>query len=130
MENVNKLSCPNESAGDTNVTTGLRSLNNKSGIVTGLIFTGIGAVGLGAGFLTGFSRAKKRLKGDIALTSTVELEREGTLLARRALAYGSLASVCAVGSLIAIGAYILDIGSIRDLKEISRVAALEANSKK
>ena len=101
----------------------------KSGIVTGLVFAGIGAISLGAGFLGGLSRAKKRVKGgDVIMTSTFNLEKEGATLARRALAYGSIISVCGVGSLLVLGAYLLNIRSLSDLREISRAPVLERNS--
>lgn len=113
-------SCPSLSSDDLSL--------KKSAIATGLVFAGIGAISLGAGFLGGLSRAKKKVKGDMMMMSSFNLEKEGATLARRALAYGSMLSFCGVGSLLFIGAYLLDIRSLTHLREISRAPVLERNS--
>jgi len=108
----------------------------KKRIITGLAFTGFGAVWLGMGFMAGLSRAKRKDKDHIKQSQAFSSSRsdafvmreDGAKLARRALAYGTIAAVLGVGSIIGITCWFLEIKSISDIREISRAATKSGNS--
>jgi len=107
----------------------------KKRLITGLAFTGFGAVWLGMGFMAGLSRAKRKDKDPVkqsqvfsSSANTFVMREDGAKLARRALAYGTIAAVLGVGSIIGITCWFLEIKSISDIREISRAATKSRNS--
>ncbi|XP_075246302.1 uncharacterized protein LOC142339868 [Convolutriloba macropyga] len=107
----------------------------KEKLVTGLAFVGFGSLWLGLGFMAGLSRAKRKSKDQLQPPSTsihpntFMMKEDGVKLARRALAYGSLAAIVGVASSVIVTCYALEIRSIQELRDISQAATRSRNWK-
>ena len=97
----------------------------KKRAVRGLALMGLGSLWLGIGFGVGFSRMKRKSKDHAPQTFSHPnhaLKEEGSRLARRALAYGSLCAFMGVGAIIGVTCFMLDIRSTKDLKGITQAS--------